>query len=416
MAFNMGPVMEFLDFVSSIILPIAGSVVTYSEVRGARMEKKTREFQLAMELSPEDRDIYANQALDFYRRRYAAEIKAGTLSARHLVAPAAWLQSPKSDRFIPLAEIPVTVSHTVWDRPSPDPKWLPYRKEGFAANRKAFLSGGKLFNGRLYALEAARGDLNAGDLALTVKTGGYFDFLDTCEYLGYEMSYVRKVRRIKATPELQELPFRRSQADLLDLDNRFAGIGCNCAAIFHGLREEDGSCGSYLLMHYRASKGISEGIGAVHVAPAGSHQPVGKDIRSDFNRNLANTIYREFAEELLGAEEFYYLEDESMLDQRYCRWPLDTLGFGFEPFNTKLEVLCAMQVDMGDPENRALFGGADTRDKLQKFFKSNYEGDLRLIPLKTGVLHQYEQDPRTVPPCKEILAILLEHKSHFGIR
>ena len=54
-AFDFSALREVLDVITSVILPIAGGVVTYSEVREARIEKRTRNFRMANEVSPEDR-------------------------------------------------------------------------------------------------------------------------------------------------------------------------------------------------------------------------------------------------------------------------------------------------------------------------------------------------------------------------
>ena len=425
--FDFSALREVLDVITSVILPIAGGVVTYSEVREARIEKRTRNFRMANEVSPEDRGTYAEHSLDLYREYYADRIRRGEVTVRHLVYRPEWVQKPGNDAFMTLNEMPVTVSQTYWETPPPKAKFLPYPRDGFAVNKKYQL-GGKtlLFNGKLYALEDFTGDINKGNLAVTVKNGGYFDLLDTCEYLVYEMSYARKILRkrppyhIQKPAALSVLPGRSRQADVFDLSNRFAGIGVNNATILYNVEMPEDARDSdspmvkkhILLLHHRSGQ-VAEGIGSVHVVPAGSYQPVGVDIRSDFNVQMANTVYREFGEELLNIDEFFHLSDEEVLEEQYRRWKVILLGMGFEPLNTKVEVLTAMKIDMDDKENRKFFGGAYTLDGLTKFFSDNYEGKLSLVPLDKKTLHQYEADPRTTQSGKEILAIMQEHMDFF---
>ena len=140
---------------------------------------------------------------------------------------------------------------------------------------------------------------------------------------------------------------------------------------------------------------------------------MGVDIRSDFNVQMANTVYREFGEELLNIDEFFHLGDEEVLEEQYRRWKVILLGMGFEPLNTKVEMLTAMKVDLEDPENRKFFGGNDTMEGLTQFFSDNYEGKLTLVPLEKKTLHQYQSDPRTTQSGKEILTIMLEHLKFF---
>lgn len=426
-SFDFGTIREVLDVITSIILPIAGGVVTYTQVREARIEKRTRNFRMANEVTPEDRGTYAEHSLDLYREYYADEIQRGDVVVRHLVYRPQWVQQPGNDHFMMLNDLPVTVSETMWDQLPPAPHFLPYPKEGFAQNKKYQLSGKTLlFNGKLYALESFQGDVNQGNLAVTVKNGGYFDLLDTCEYLVYEMSYVRKIKRkkppysLKKSAMFSQLPCRTKQANVFALENRFAGIGVNNATILYHVempedpRNPEGPKVKrpILLLHHRSGQ-VAEGIGSIHVVPAGSYQPVGVDLRSPFNVQMANTVYREFGEELLNIDEFFHLGDEEVLEEQYKRWKVILLGMGFEPLNTKVEVMTAMKIDMDDVENRRMFGNQYTLNGLIDFFSNNYEGTLTLVPLDKKTLHQYQTDPRMTQSGKEILSIMLEHLDYF---
>ncbi len=419
MTFDLNFIKEAFSVLNSMIIPVVGFVITWSEVRDARKEKRIRDFAKAGEISPEDRNDYVQQALNIYRAQYRDEIARGELVVRDLIYPKEWVQPADSDRFLRLNDLPATIDGGKWKQPPPKSRYLPYMKEGFASNRKTFSSGALLFNGPLFALKQVTGSVGAGDLALTVHTAGYFDFLDTCEYLAYEMSYLDKVRRKKKPFRLGALgglPQRSRQRELRDLHNRFCGIGVNNATILYNV-ERTTAWGTplkehYLLLHQRSGK-VAECFGAISTIPAGSYQPVGLDLDTDFNRSLANTVYREFGEELLGIDEFSHLGDEQVLDEKYRRWPVLLLGLGIEPLNTKTEVMTAMKIDMDDPQNRELFGGNHTFTGLKEFFKTNYEGNLLMIPFGEHPLLQYLRDPRTTPVARESLSILLEHLNFF---
>ncbi|MBQ6808768.1 MAG: hypothetical protein IJP07_06410 [Firmicutes bacterium] len=416
---------QVLSVISSIIIPIVGFLVSYFQIRDAHTEKKIRNFKIASEIMPEDRGEYAESCLELYRERYKAQIRSGEVVVRNLIYKRNWVQAAGNERFCNLNDVPVQITPIHWGKNPPRARFLPYPKEGFSANKKYELSGNtsKLFNGKLFALHEIQGDLNRGDLSVSVKNGGYFDFLDTCEYLVYEMSYARRVQRKKppyrlgSLPAFSVLPNRSRYGDVFDMGNRFAGIGINTATILYNV-EIPGDSGepeksAVLLLHHRSSQ-VAEGIGAIHVIPAGSYQPVGTQLDSVFNRNLANTVYREFGEELLNIDEFIHLNTEEMLEDKYCQWQVLLLGFGIEPLNTKIEVLTTLQVDMEQPENQRLFASCRTLAQLEKFFSTNYEGNLSLIPMNRKNLQQYQQDPRMTPAGKELLAILLEHEEYFS--
>lgn len=407
---------ELVDLASNVLVPLAGGLISYFEMKDAWREKRIRDFGTVSDFPPEDRGEYAQECLEMYRTRYAEAIERGEVVVRDLIYPRTWVQSADDDSFMRLTDLPVEISNTKWEKHPPFAWFLPYPGDGYAANKKDVQSGKSLlFNGRLFALESVRGDIRNGTLRVTVKNGGYFDFLNTCEYLVYELSYARRIRRKKPTKGLHlfsGLIHRYRQAEILDLSNRFAGIGINTATLLYNVELENGRKENYILMHQRSNR-VAEGIGAVHVIPAGSYQPAGLHIHTPFNADMANTVYREFCEELLGIKELYQLGDEAMLDPKYRRWNVLFLGMGIEPLNTKIEVLTAIQIDLDDPENRDMFGGKHTLEELQKFFRTNYEGTLMMVPLNAPNLRQYQRDLRTVPPGKEILSIILEHEAYF---
>ncbi|MBR5284293.1 MAG: hypothetical protein IKU27_04545, partial [Clostridia bacterium] len=189
-------IVELADSIGNFIVPIAGGLISFFEMRDAWREKRIRDFNNAGEFSPEDRGEYAENCLEIYRQQYAQEIERGEVVVRDLIYPRVWLQRPDQDDFMLLKDVKVEISDTKWDKHPPTTWFLPYPWDGYVSNKKTVQAGKSLmFNGRLFALEGMHGDASRGDLAVTVKTGGYFDFLNTCEYLVHEMAHARRVRR-----------------------------------------------------------------------------------------------------------------------------------------------------------------------------------------------------------------------------
>ncbi|MBQ2475681.1 MAG: ribosomal RNA small subunit methyltransferase A [Desulfovibrio sp.] len=96
------------------------------------------------------------------------------------------------------------------------------------------------------------------------------------------------------------------------------------------------------------------------------------------------------------------------------------LGLGFEPLNTKTEVLSALFIDLDRPQDASLFGGRTRRSEYEKMLSGNgnYEGDVMLRPLTTAMLTQYENDSRSTASMKEIMRIMNkpENRAYFGVR
>ena len=119
MFFSYDRIMAVFDVLNSVVIPVAGAVITWSELRDARREKRIRDFGKAGEVSPEERGEYVQQALELYSRYYAAEIARGEMVVRHLIYPAQWVQSAESDRFMRLSDLPVDITGTRWEEPPP---------------------------------------------------------------------------------------------------------------------------------------------------------------------------------------------------------------------------------------------------------------------------------------------------------
>lgn len=206
------------------------------------------------------------------------------------------------------------------------------------------------------------------------------------------------------------LPTRKKiSSDIFDFENRFAGIGINSLTILKNILDEKGgsSRSTQILMHARTRE-VAEGTGAIHVVPAGSYQP--QEISYDktrsqekfdaHNRDLTNTILREFEEEIWGAREFDELYNANLVTN-YLKKDKEVyyLGLGIEPFNTKIEVLSVMVIDYTE----------NTETDLQAFKNSivkQYEGTIEMHKLTEEIILQFEKNPRATPACQQIMKII----------
>ena len=444
-----------LDFITSAIIPIAGAVITYRQVSEEAMDKKIRNFRMLGEQSPTDRNSYAKKCVELYRKQYKKGLGGRNYSDmvfNNLIYMKSWLGwDERINDFVSLDKVKVnlnfrtnheeedqnnvynTIVNDAWDKTPPRAKFLPYPKDGYALNLKyAADKNVNLYNGALFALENVDGNVLHCETAdsvraqyekpftLNVKIGGYFDFLNTCECLLNEVYSTCEIKHKpfpKFLPKLHftsSLPCRAKVRDIFDFSNRFAGIGINSATIFHNLCDEKGEKKSYILLHNR-TKNVVEGRGAVHVVPAGSYQPIvglGAENQASINTDMKNTVYSEFAQELLGRKEITYLNVESYKTDHNLNWDIQFLGTGIEPLNTKCEVLTSIIIDMNLHDNVQFFG-TNTLKGLTQFFKACEEGTLLIEELSRSTLTKYLNDPRMTPAGKEIMSIMLKHEDYF---
>ena len=378
--------------------------------------EKTERFRACACLSPEERGAYAEKCLGLYREQYKED---DAVIIRHLVYRPEWVVPEGRDDFMPLSAVKTDWPGTDWIGKKPSVPYLPSPKEGYVKNRIRSTPELRrsLFDASLVGFDGAEGDVRRGDVTLKLLRGNYYDFQDTCEVLVYETTYAARYRNGDDTfshfllPD--NMPARAAVGDLFDTSGRFAGIGVNAVTLLYHVQ---GESTPLMLLHHRGELSVAENAGTWSVIPAGSWTPVGKDEPNDFDALPVNTVYREFAEELLGVEEAEQLGEPQLLDDRLLRQPVVLLGFGFEPLSTKLELMAALQMDLNDPDTRVLLGGNADRAGLERFFRehANYEGTLTMLPFTRPYLNQYRRDVRSAPVLREIMAILLEHYDRFA--
>lgn len=261
-----------------------------------------------------------------------------------------------------------------------------------------------------------------GKLQLVVAPSSYFKFYNTCEVLSYELANAVSNRDLRMGYSIltrRKLKLRNKVSNIFALRNRHIGIGVNTLFImYNNRRPEDrlspNDPGHDFLMHFRSVKHtVAEAINTYHVIPAGIYQPPSNDF-TNFNvdKDLRNTILREFCEELYNQPEFTFLETAQVLDknQRVQRmkkliddpskkWNVYFLGLGLDPLTTKCEILACMTCDLSDYR--------------MKSFTPNEEGNIIPRVFTRDNLCEFIEDKKTLPAAKMILQIVHDHYDQF---
>ncbi|MBQ1390234.1 MAG: hypothetical protein IIY82_00630 [Firmicutes bacterium] len=415
-----------------ILLTIAGFLaITRNQLRREKFDERLNNMKKTIDAIAADRNLFMENALALYKDQYRGKegCREFTEDGGHLVFRDGWVNcKDENGNFFHLSAFKPAITRRYADTQENIPynPRLPDRTESYADNCKFHL-GKNLFNAPLYALDTVETAPKKMP-KITVAEGHYFDFYNTCEYVSFEMAYVRRILG-KKERNPRTLPVRFRQKDLFDTTNRFPGIGINTLTILKNVVDdvdeaEHGRKRSFFLLHKRGVK-VAEGMGNYHVVPAGSYQPLQEyydreETDSDAEaETMKNTVLREFGEELLDYEEFLDLNTSDLLQRLHeILHPL-FLGLGFEPLNTKTEVLSALVIDVEQDDDASLFGHRTKRSEFENLFgkNENYEGDIMLRPLTTAMLQQYENDSRSTASMKEMMRILAkkENRAIFQI-
>ncbi len=412
-------IFEKFSTISQLLIALFTGYLAVLQFFEARYNKKIENMVKANDSLFSERSFYTRTALDLYRAQYGGTIVPNGA----LVCKPDWL--PRTERdLIQLRELTLRIDDTtIWadtdnTRRRIQRKRLPDRKESFAWEVKFHLHK-NLFSLPLFALAGV--EPSDGGCCLTLRRGEYFDFYNTCEYPAFEMAYVRRIKK-KTILTMDDLPLRRHQADLFDLTNRFAGIGIDTLTIFHNLPDETGAKRSYFLLHKRSSTAVAEGPGTYHCVPAGSFQPateVNAGELSDYDEP-EHTVLREFAEELMGMEEYAELNAAELYDELQIEEfaeHLYYLGVGFEPLNTKTELLSALILDLEDPNvaKASFLRDCRTKKDIEERLAVNYEGVVTLKPLTHAFVNQYAKMSGATPSFRQIMQVVQRFPTFFGV-
>ncbi len=415
----LSTVFNNISTVFQFLLAVFTGYIAVLQFLEARYNKKVENMVKANDSLFSERSFYTRTALELYRAHYGDAIAPGAA----LVCRPDWLPRTEHDLIL-LRTLTLRIDDpTVWSdtdktRRRIQRRLLPDRRESFAWEVKFHLHK-NLFSLPLFALAGV--EPADGGCTLVLRRGEYFDFYNTCEYPAFEMAYVRRIRK-KAVLRMADLPLRRHQAELFDLTNRFAGIGIDTLAIFHNLPDETGSKRSYFLLHKRSSTAVAEGPGTYHCVPAGSFQPateINAGALSDYDEP-EHTVLREFAEELMGMDECAELNAAELYEELQIEEfaeHLYYLGVGFEPLNTKAELLSALILDLDDPAvaSASFLRGCQTCADVERRLMVNYEGAVTLKPLTRAFVNQYAKMSGATPSFRQIMQIVQRFPAFFGV-
>jgi transcriptional regulator with XRE-family HTH domain len=255
-------------------------------------------------------------------------------------------------------------------------------------------------------------DVNWSQPALQLSFGvmGFFDAIDTNEALAHETALDSLVRDrhgeiAPVKPSWRRLPFRKAIGDPFDLTRRplMGAIGT--------LTIRGGESPSVVL-HHRDGARVAGGGSMLHLLPAGIFQPssvMPDSVARDFS--LWRNIQREYAEELLGYEEFdgtgrpidydtepFATMDAALADGRlrvYC------LGITLDALTLAGDILTVVIIE---PElYDDLFGGA---------VDINSEGAIptRAVPFEEHTLTRLREANCLAPGAAAALQLAWQHR------
>jgi hypothetical protein len=270
---------------------------------------------------------------------------------------------------------------------------------------KARNTGRRPYNGDCFRLMDIR---RVGDaLEFDFQDTCYFDYINTCEILGVELSdqYLNctaynEIRNSSSwIPNRTEMPRRGAPQRVFDFSNRAAFLGVNCLLMIRNYSEgDDGQKRNIFYFHDRGESTL-EAQNTLHVVPAGGHQPYRVAFRNnETDASIQRTAVREFCEELFNKEEMAEAKATGgdLLESKEIRGQIKAfikskaakfflLGVGLDPLTTKLEALVAIVVDWPTAQRN---GG---RDDLE--IKLNYEGEVIEWDLSRKALKEILERP-----------------------
>lgn len=343
-----------------------------------------------------------------YSKKYHDIIEKENFTVASLLVHKDWIPNKlrEGKELISLDEIKLNIVSQTKKIKIPHFSFLPEKKCTYIDNLIKYKYANEeydktLFNGPLYC--ARKIYLDQDDrVNIDIYRSDYYNFMNTCKVLEIEMIYNRHGKY-------------RHNIDLFALENRYCGIGVNCLTIIKDLKDDNNV---YFLFHERSSK-VAESPGLIHAVPAGSLQPTCKISgtnflvdANEFDKQLANTVLREYFEELLSIEGMEELGSAKLMlsNEEYIKLKKNSriyyMGIGLEPLNTKVEILATMIHS---------FHGEYTYDKIEELFKhkKNFEGDVKIKKFTKSMLEQFISDRHLTPSFRELLLKVYQYYDLF---
>lgn len=416
--------------------------------RKQKIDERRKEFGKSLSILKEKRYILYWKAKRIYNNLYKYQIEKGEIELNYLMTKSEWIPKDKNGSlFFNSDNVKVRLIEDYKDRAKKiKAVYLPDPKKGYAENvndlrRNTGIQ--EMTCGDAFRLVGYVTDITKKKVILDVAKSDYFKFQDTCEILSYEMAEwvsrngERHQPSIKYWRRKNLLPLRRYVKDILNFDNRHVGIGINTLTIIMNAEYKEKK-GNYFLLHYRGVSTrteaktqnnqeferyneVGEAMSTFHVVPAGTYQPLGREFtRFALDKDIKNTVIREFGEELLGLEHLNRLEDviannidvffrrDERLMMLYeginktdSKIILHFFGIGIDVLSTKCEMMTCLQYDSSVHPELAL-------DKLIL----NYEGG-KMPPIieefTEDNLKLWKSKPETLPVAAEILQIACDN-------
>ena len=305
-------------------------------------------------------ELWLRAAERLSRDRYELAVRAATgypsglrLAGTPLLAPPAWRPpAPVKLESIRLEFRPDAPPPDLPDLAALAPYALPERADGTRYQRYsevvAAIAAPAVFENRpTYRLIEADLAAAAGP-RLAFGRGRFFDGVDASgpaglEYAAADLGMAEKDR-----------PYRAALGGPAGLTRRSATIATSALTLRHDRRSGTAT----FPLHYRQPGKVSHAGGLYQVIPVGVFQPSGEAPWNEANDfSLWRGLLREYAEELLGAEEDHGSE-HAPID--YAAWPLAKamtdglasgavrawcLGLGADPLTFALDLLAVVVID-----------------------------------------------------------------------
>jgi hypothetical protein len=267
-----------------------------------------------------------------------------------------------------------------------------------------------LFDGTVYRLLDV--DLASDAKRMLFTSSSYFPYLDTCEVLAFEAELRRSAgKRIDGRGTL-----RRELVDPFELRNRVTILGINALTV----RVENDRARFFL--HRRNPKQVVNNSGLLGLIPAGEFAP--SDVSSEARLNDFNiwrNIMREYAEELLGADDaqgqggrwidyantFPYRELEQARARGNLR--IKILGLGIDPLTWKPELLTICLIEA--KEFDSIFTPVPNRNDEGTILTGNGDG----LPFNVRTVAQYCTESAISPNAKAALQLAWQFRTELGL-
>lgn len=291
---------------------------------------------------------------------------------------------------------------------------LPFGGKRYSSLQKEFIEGIILYDAPTYRLMEIEHP-KENDYILKFGLDTYFNYVDTCELLAYELCK-EIVKMVKANIEFTADSVKdrtklrlRSQISPFDFTNRSATAGINTILIVL-----DNKQFSKFYLHERSAE-LAEGMNTLSVVPAGTFQP--RHIHDAYHTqdfDLYANLMREFAEELLGEKEFRNLSRElTDIFQMEILKKINFfvkeglikvyyLGIGLDCLTTKPEILTALVLE------REII---DTF--LWRKFIDCFEGKTFEVKFSPEQLRSFREHEKTVPAGAACLWLIEKNYEFF---